>query len=172
MGWFSDYDVNKAMEIANAEKEWTEQQRVDFVKGFESSWRLVKNSGTSNKKLDKGMIDTSYRAIESEDQYLLRQHKWLGRYFGTLIGVLRYYPAEIIKSEGSRNKIIFLISYFKKKPNFVDFIMEVIRAWADIIIELSRNSDDRLFSTNSPTDAQKYEAKLAFEKISEEVGLT
>ena len=129
MGMFSDHDVNRVVQIANLEPEWSEEQRIVFVDEFHKFWSILRDLRTENDvaKYSYNVTARLQRNYKNKLQTLFNDTKFFGELFGILIGIFRFHPQFVIKIMFLPKYTIDLLKILKTRASFAVFLTEVLR---------------------------------------------
>lgn len=89
---FSDADIDEAWELVQSVRELTDEQKLDFIKGFEEGWKLLKKFKhlfPEKAYFDGGIANHLKDGIRENS-------KDFGKALGAFIGAIRFDPERLV----------------------------------------------------------------------------
>src|SRR3989338_9495226 len=115
---FSDHDIDEVWELIQGIGSLTDNQRLEFIKGFEEGWNLLKRTGHLFE--NKLLFEHSIISRPTLANYLLRgineNPKNFGKALGAFIGMIRFDSERFIFDSGTTE---LCVNYLKIQPEFI-----------------------------------------------------
>ena len=125
---FSDHDINEIWKLIQGSGGLTDSQRLEFIKGFEEGWNLLKKTGHlfENKLLFKHTLISRPTLAN----YLLgginENPKNFGKALGAFIGMIRFDSERFIFDSRTAE---LCVNYLKSQQEFIVYISKKISEW-------------------------------------------
>ena len=140
MGLFSDADINEAWDIVQRIPEFAEDQRKEFIAGFEKGWKGVKEERINESTRPFHITHVNQIIINEK-----RSPENFGFALGYLVALLGFHPRVFLSQHDHTNRVAIsienlmaLITYKKIRPEVGDLIKKALRKWHGKIQEVQK----------------------------------